>query len=100
MVVDLVKLIRKAQENTLHQSSEMKDIFLKDAIYKAAGLSAFNLFDEVKIHLKFIHLFKTKRVLIFYFFRSISVSGLLINYCKNYLCMYISVNINYSNKAR
>lgn len=54
MVIDLVKLIRKAQENTLHQSSEIKDIFLKDAIYKAAGLSAFNLFDEVKIHLKFI----------------------------------------------
>lgn len=47
MVVDLVKLIRKAQENTLHQGSEMKDIFLKDAIYKAAGLSSFNLFDEV-----------------------------------------------------
>lgn len=55
MVVDLVKLIRKAQENTLHQSSEMKDIFLKDAIYKAAGLSAFNLFDEVNIHFKFIY---------------------------------------------
>lgn len=49
MVVDLVKLIRKAQENTLHQGSEMKDIFLKDAIYKAAGLSSFNLFDEVII---------------------------------------------------
>lgn len=47
MVVDLVKLIRKAQENTLHQGSEIKDIFLKDAIYKAAGLSSFNLFDEV-----------------------------------------------------
>lgn len=47
MVVELVKLIRKAQENTLHQSSDIKDIFLKDAIYKAAGLSAFNLFDEV-----------------------------------------------------
>lgn len=47
MVVDLVKLIRKAQENTLHQNSEVKDIFLKDAIYKAAGLAAFNLFDEV-----------------------------------------------------
>lgn len=47
MVVDLVKLIRKAQENTLHQGSDIKDIFLKDAIYKAAGLSSFNLFDEV-----------------------------------------------------
>lgn len=48
MVVDLVKLIRKAQENTLHPGSDIKDIFLKDAIYKAAGLSSFNLFDEVK----------------------------------------------------
>lgn len=47
MVVDLVKLIRKAQENTLHPGSDAKDIFLKDAIYKAAGLSSFNLFDEV-----------------------------------------------------
>lgn len=52
MVVDLVKLIRKAQENTLHQGSEMKDIFLKDAIYKAAGLSSFNLFDEVTSELE------------------------------------------------
>lgn len=47
MVVDLVKLIRKAQENPLHPASDIKDIFLKDAIYKAAGLSSFNLFDEV-----------------------------------------------------
>lgn len=50
MVLDLVKYIRKAQENTLHSGSEMKDIFLKDAIYKAAGLSAFNLFDEVEFN--------------------------------------------------
>lgn len=48
MVVDLIKFVRKAQENTLHTGSEMKDIFLKDAIYKAAGLSSFHLFDEVK----------------------------------------------------
>lgn len=47
MVVDLVKLIRKAQENTLHPGSDINDVFLKDAIYKAAGLSSFNLFDEV-----------------------------------------------------
>lgn len=51
MVVDLVKLIRKAQENTLHPGSEIKDVFLKDAIYKAAGLSSFNLFDEVMCRL-------------------------------------------------
>lgn len=49
MVVDLVKLIRKAQENTLHPGSDINDIFLKDAIYKAAGLSSFNLFDEVMV---------------------------------------------------
>lgn len=47
MVADLIKFVRKAQENTLHAGSEMKDIFLKDAIYKAAGLSSFHLFDEV-----------------------------------------------------
>lgn len=47
MIADLVKFIRKAQENTLHPGSELKDIFLKDAIYKAAGLSSFNLFDEI-----------------------------------------------------
>lgn len=47
MVADLVKLIQKAQENTLHQGSDINDIFMKDAIYKAAGLSSFNLFDEV-----------------------------------------------------
>lgn len=47
MIADLTKFIRKAQEITLHDGSDIKDIFLKDAIYKAAGLSAFNLFDEV-----------------------------------------------------
>lgn len=54
MVIELVKLIRKAQENTLHQDSEMKDIFFKDAIYKAAGLSSFNLFGEVSRHVSFL----------------------------------------------
>lgn len=47
MVPDLLKLIQKAQSLTLHAGSDMKDLFLKDAIYKAAGLPAFNLFDEV-----------------------------------------------------
>lgn len=50
MVVDLIKFVRKAQDNILHPGSEMKDIFLKDAIYKAAGLSSFHLFDEVYIY--------------------------------------------------
>lgn len=48
MITDLIKYIRKAQEITLHNGSDTKDLFLKDAIYKAAGLSAFNLFDEVR----------------------------------------------------
>lgn len=47
MIADLIKFIRKAQEIPLHTGSDSKDIFVKDAIYKAAGLSAFNLFDEV-----------------------------------------------------
>lgn len=48
MVTDLVKFIRQAQETTLTSDSKMDAIFLKDAIYKAAGLSSFNLFDEVR----------------------------------------------------
>lgn len=48
MNVDLTEYIRKAQGITLHANSDLKDIFLKDAIYKAAGLSAFNLFDDVR----------------------------------------------------
>lgn len=47
MVSDLVKYIRQAQETTLTPDAKMDAIFLKDAIYKAAGLSSFNLFDEV-----------------------------------------------------
>lgn len=47
MIPDLLKLIQKAQSLTLHAGSDMKDLFLKDAIYKAVGLPAFNLFDEV-----------------------------------------------------
>lgn len=49
MIVDLVKFIRKSQEITLHTGSDLKDLCVKDAIYKAAGLSAFNLFDEVSV---------------------------------------------------
>lgn len=37
MAATLVKFIRKAQENTLHEGSDLDDIFLKDAILRAAG---------------------------------------------------------------
>lgn len=47
MTPDLMKFIQKAQSINLHAGSSMEDIFLKDAIYKASGLSAFNLFDEL-----------------------------------------------------
>lgn len=47
MIPDLLKFIQKAQSTALHAGSDLKELFLKDAIYKAAGLSAFNLFDEV-----------------------------------------------------
>lgn len=47
MIVDLVEYIRQAQAITLHSGSDLKEIFFKDAVYKATGLSAFNLFDEV-----------------------------------------------------
>lgn len=47
MTPDLLKFIQKAQSAPLHVGSDMKELFLKDAIYKAVGLSAFNLFDEV-----------------------------------------------------
>lgn len=43
----MVKYIRKAQETTLTPDSDLKIILAKDAVYNAAGLSAFNLFDEV-----------------------------------------------------
>lgn len=80
MVVDLVKLIRKAQENTLHAGSEIKDVFLKDAIYKAAGLSSFNLFDEVTCQL--FYSFIQTGILYIEFLsicRSISTNGFPIN---------------------
>lgn len=60
MTPDLIKYIQKAQQITLHDGSELKDIFFKDAIYKAAGLSAFNLFDEVNFACSFwsfVHFF-------------------------------------------
>lgn len=55
MVADLVKYIRQAQAITLHPESKAEEVFMKDAIYKAAGLSSFNLFDEVILIQFFFH---------------------------------------------
>ena len=48
MTPEMLKYIQKAQEITLNSESDLKTILAKDAIYNAAGLSAFNLFDEVR----------------------------------------------------
>lgn len=47
MTTEMIKYIQKAQEMHLTCESDVKIILTKDAIYNAAGLSAFNLFDEV-----------------------------------------------------
>ncbi|XP_059610198.1 importin-11 [Phlebotomus argentipes] len=47
VIPEVVRYIQKAQMTTLSEDSGLKDILLKDAIYNAAGLGAFNLFDEV-----------------------------------------------------
>ncbi|GAB0099223.1 importin-11 [Sergentomyia squamirostris] len=44
---EMKRFIQKAQMTTLTEDSDLKDILLKDAIYNAAALGAFNLFDEV-----------------------------------------------------
>lgn len=46
---EMVKYIQKAQMTILTEDSDLKDILLKDAIYNAAGLVAFDLFDEVDL---------------------------------------------------
>ncbi|XP_055679188.1 importin-11 [Lutzomyia longipalpis] len=47
VIPEVVRYIQKAQMTILTENSDLKDILLKDAIYNAAGLGAFNLFDEV-----------------------------------------------------
>lgn len=47
MTPEVVKYIQKAQAIQLQPDSDMKTILGKDAIYNAAGLALFNLFDEV-----------------------------------------------------
>lgn len=47
MTEDIIKYIAKSQSITLSPDSNVQDILAKDAIYNAAGLTAFNLFDEL-----------------------------------------------------
>lgn len=47
MTPEVIKYIQKAQAIQLTPESDMKTILGKDAIYNAAGLASFNLFDEV-----------------------------------------------------
>lgn len=47
MTPEMRGYIEKAQAITLTSESDFKTILAKDAIYNAAGLTAFNLFDEV-----------------------------------------------------
>lgn len=47
MTPEILKYIQRAQAITLNSDSDLKTILVKDSIYNAAGLSAFNLFDEV-----------------------------------------------------
>lgn len=47
MTPEILKYIQRAQAITLDSDSDLKTILVKDSIYNAAGLSAFNLFDEV-----------------------------------------------------
>ncbi|XP_055389271.1 importin-11 [Condylostylus longicornis] len=50
---EVLKYINKAQENPLTATSDLKDVILKDAIYNAAGLAPFILFDEIDFDLWF-----------------------------------------------
>ena len=47
MSVEIMKYINRAQQNNLKSESDLKEILLKDAIYNAAGLAAFHLFDVI-----------------------------------------------------
>lgn len=53
MTIEMIKYIHKAQEMRLTCEPDVKSILTKDAIYNAAGLSAFNLFDEVSFFFLF-----------------------------------------------
>ena len=45
---EILKYVQKAQCTILNSESDLKDILIKDAIYNAAGITAFNLFEDVR----------------------------------------------------
>lgn len=47
MTPEMLTYIRKARQMELTADSDLKTILTKDAIYNAAGIASFNLFDEV-----------------------------------------------------
>lgn len=47
MTTEVAKYIQKAQEIQLNETSSLKDILLKDAIYNAAGLASFHFFSDI-----------------------------------------------------
>lgn len=47
IIPEVVKYTQKAQMTELTENSSLKEILLKDAIYNAVGLGAFNLFDDI-----------------------------------------------------
>lgn len=48
MTVEMTKYIKSTQGHVLNDESDLKSILAKDAIYNAAGLVSFNLYDEVR----------------------------------------------------
>ncbi len=49
MTLEMAKYIKSTQGHVLNDESDLKSILAKDAIYNAAGLVSFNLYDEVNI---------------------------------------------------
>lgn len=76
MTPEILKYIQRAQAITLNSDSDLKTILVKDSIYNAAGLSAFNLFDEVNLTITIYNRFQKH----FLIFRLILMNGLQINY--------------------
>lgn len=48
MTVEMARYIKTTQGHVLNDESDLKSILAKDAIYNAAGLVSFNLYDEVR----------------------------------------------------
>lgn len=77
MTLEMAKYIKSTQSHVLNDQSDLKSILAKDAIYNAAGLVSFNLYDEVRYNI-----FQNLIVLIFdvtIFIRSILTNGLQIS---------------------